>query len=126
ACPALRVDRLGWQDVPPFAYGFNDQGAPEPFLPPVSFPYGAAHASELAYFFSPRAAVSTALTADQHNLASSLVDHAAGCARGCDGGWGLRAALCSLVRRARFAERSTGPGADQRLGFGKSSRRTFP
>jgi para-nitrobenzyl esterase len=37
--------------VPVFAYEFNDQDAPEIFLPPVSYPYGAAHESELQYFF---------------------------------------------------------------------------
>jgi para-nitrobenzyl esterase len=37
--------------VPTFAYEFNDENAPEPLLPPVSFPYAAAHASELQYVF---------------------------------------------------------------------------
>jgi para-nitrobenzyl esterase len=37
--------------VPVFAYEFNDENAPEIFLPPVSYPYGAAHESELQYFF---------------------------------------------------------------------------
>jgi para-nitrobenzyl esterase len=51
ACPARRVDQALALYVPVFAYEFNDEDAPEIFLPPVSFPYGAAHASELQYFF---------------------------------------------------------------------------
>ena len=38
--------------MPTYAYEFNDENAPELFLPPVGFPYGAAHASELPYLFS--------------------------------------------------------------------------
>jgi para-nitrobenzyl esterase len=51
ACPARLVDQALSRYVPVFAYEFNDKDAPEIFLPPVSFPYGAAHASELQYFF---------------------------------------------------------------------------
>src|SRR5262249_23546042 len=38
--------------IPLYAFEFSDPRAPEVFLPPVSFPYGAAHASELAYLFT--------------------------------------------------------------------------
>jgi para-nitrobenzyl esterase len=38
--------------VPVFAYEFNDEDAPEIFLPAVSYPYGAAHGSELQYLFA--------------------------------------------------------------------------
>jgi len=51
ACPARLVDQALSRYVPVFAYEFNDEDAPEIFLPPVSYPYGAAHASELQYFF---------------------------------------------------------------------------
>jgi para-nitrobenzyl esterase len=51
ACPALLADQALSNYVPVFAYEFNDQDAPEIFLPPVSYPYGAAHESELQYFF---------------------------------------------------------------------------
>jgi para-nitrobenzyl esterase len=51
ACPALTVDRSLSQYVPTYAYEFNDENAPELFLPPASFPYGAAHTSELQYLF---------------------------------------------------------------------------
>ena len=49
ACPALTIDQTVSKFVPTFAYEFNDENAPENFLPPVSFPYGAAHASEIQY-----------------------------------------------------------------------------
>ena len=47
SCPAHAVDQVLYAQVPTFTYEFNDINAPEVFLPPVSFPYGATHASEL-------------------------------------------------------------------------------
>jgi para-nitrobenzyl esterase len=41
ACPALTIDQSVSNFVPTFGYQFNDENAPEDFLPPVSFPYGA-------------------------------------------------------------------------------------
>ena len=72
ACPALTVDNSVSKYVPTFAYEFNDENAPERFLPPVSFPYGAAHASELQYLFglptrrSPAALLSAAAAGRGH------------------------------------------------------------
>ena len=51
ACPARLADQALSRFVPVFAYEFNDEDAPEIFLPAVSYPYGAAHGSELQYFF---------------------------------------------------------------------------
>jgi para-nitrobenzyl esterase len=51
ACPARGADRELSTQVPTFVYEFNDSNAPEVFLPPVSFPYGATHVSELLYLF---------------------------------------------------------------------------
>jgi para-nitrobenzyl esterase len=51
ACPARGADQVLSTQVPTFAYEFNDSNAPEVFLPPVSFPYGATHVSELLYLF---------------------------------------------------------------------------
>jgi Carboxylesterase type B len=51
ACPARFADELASDFVPTFAYEFNDSNAPQNFLPPVTFPYGAAHASEIQYIF---------------------------------------------------------------------------
>jgi para-nitrobenzyl esterase len=53
ACHALTAEQSLARYVPTYAYEFNDENAPEPFLPPAGFPYGAAHASELPYLFNP-------------------------------------------------------------------------
>jgi para-nitrobenzyl esterase len=59
--------------VPTFAYEFNDENAPELFLPPVSFAYGAAHASEIQYLMDlPTAAFGKALSASQQRLATIM------------------------------------------------------
>jgi para-nitrobenzyl esterase len=52
ACPALTADRSLSRYVPTYAYEFSDRSAPELYLPPVGFPYGAAHESEVQYLFS--------------------------------------------------------------------------
>jgi para-nitrobenzyl esterase len=73
ACPALAIDQSVSRFVPTFAYEFNDENAPELFLPPVSFPYGAAHASEIQYLFTlPAAAFPKALSASQQQLATTM------------------------------------------------------
>ncbi len=68
ACTALRLDRAMSRYVPVYAYEFNDENAPAPGLPAVSFPYGAAHASELPYLFDQ----STRLSAPQRRLAATM------------------------------------------------------
>jgi para-nitrobenzyl esterase len=73
ACPALNVDQWTSKFVPTYAYEFNDENAPERFLPPVSFPYGAAHESELQYLFglpNPPTPFPGTLTAQQQLAAS--------------------------------------------------------
>ncbi len=73
ACPALTIDESVSRYVPTFAYEFNDSSAPELFLPPVGFPYGAAHASEIQYLFAlPTAAFPQALSAQQEQLAAAM------------------------------------------------------
>ena len=73
ACPALRLDELSSKFVPTFAYEFNDEDAPQRYLPPVSFPYRAAHASELQYLFDlPLAPIAGAPTEQQETLATSM------------------------------------------------------
>ena len=73
ACPALTIDQAVSNFVPTFAYEFNDENAPEKFLPPVSFPYGAAHASEIQYLMDlPTAAFGGTLSAQQQQLATVM------------------------------------------------------
>jgi para-nitrobenzyl esterase len=73
ACPALSIDQSVSRYVPTFAYEFNDENAPELFLPPVGFPYGAAHASEIQYLMAlPTAAFPATLSAQQQQLAAIM------------------------------------------------------
>jgi len=51
ACPAHFVDEIASAFVPIFAYEFADENAPQNYLPPMSIPYAASHASELQYLF---------------------------------------------------------------------------
>lgn len=73
ACPALTIDQAVSRFVPTFGYEFNDENAPEQFLPPVSFPYGAAHASEIQYLMGlPTAVFPQSLSAQQQQLATIM------------------------------------------------------
>ncbi len=76
SCNARRAYELMSPFVKTYAYEFNDADAPELFLPPVSFPYGAAHASEIQYLFDvPNQTGAPALTADQQQLATTMVGY---------------------------------------------------
>jgi para-nitrobenzyl esterase len=73
ACPALTVDQLVSQYVPTFGYEFDDEQAPELFLPPVGFSYGAAHESELQYLFNYTGApLPATLSVPQQQLAANM------------------------------------------------------
>jgi para-nitrobenzyl esterase len=73
ACPARAVDQLISVQAPTFAYEFNDTSSQELYLPPVSFPYGAAHASELQYLFElPQ---SVPLSAEQQELSDRMIHY---------------------------------------------------
>ena len=54
-------------------YEFNDENAPQGFLLPVTFPYAAAHASELQYLFKlPVEVPHPPLNAQQLQLSSDM------------------------------------------------------
>lgn len=73
ACPALGADEALAQFVPLSTYEFNDENAPQDFLPPVSFPYAAAHASEIQYLFNlPVTVPRPALNAQQLQLSRAM------------------------------------------------------
>jgi para-nitrobenzyl esterase len=73
ACPALGADLSMSQFVPISPYEFNDENAPQDFLPPVSFPYAAAHASEIQYLFNlPVTVPHPPLNAQQLQLSSTM------------------------------------------------------
>jgi para-nitrobenzyl esterase len=74
ACNSRKAARLLSPFVPVHAYEFNDENAPQLFLPPVSFPYGSAHASEIQYLFDLRSQIpAPALTGPQEQLAEAMV-----------------------------------------------------
>jgi len=73
ACPALGADLSMSPFVPLSTYEFSDENAPQDFLPPVSFPYAAAHASELQYLFAlPVTVPRLPLNAQQLQLSSAM------------------------------------------------------
>ncbi len=73
ACPALTAEDSLSQYTPTYAYEFNDENAPELYLAPVGFPYGAAHESELQYLFAlSNVAFPATLSAAQQRLAGSM------------------------------------------------------
>lgn len=74
ACPALVADQLMSPFVPSLhTYEFNDENAPQDFLPPATFPYAAAHASELQYLFNlPVEVPRPPLNAQQLQLSSDM------------------------------------------------------
>jgi para-nitrobenzyl esterase len=75
-CNARFVEQKVSQFVPTFAYEFSDPDAPQRFLPPVSFPYAAAHASEIQYLFNlPVTIPAPALDADQQKLAAAMISY---------------------------------------------------
>jgi para-nitrobenzyl esterase len=74
-CNARAAARL-LSRKPTFAYEFNDTNAPQLFLPAVSFPYGAAHASELQYLFNVPDVLpvpAPPLDADQQQLSATMI-----------------------------------------------------
>jgi para-nitrobenzyl esterase len=72
-CPAVQVDRWTSLRVPTFAYEFNDDAAPQRFVPPGIVPQVATHGSELQYLFDlPNAPVPGPLDAGQQQLATTM------------------------------------------------------
>jgi para-nitrobenzyl esterase len=73
ACHALTAEKSLSAYVPTYAYEFNDENAPELSLPPLGFPYGAAHASEIQYLFMlSNTRYPSTLTAPQQELAGAM------------------------------------------------------
>lgn len=75
-CNARFAEQKLSQFVPTFAYEFNDPNAPQRFLPPVAFPYAAAHASEIQYVFDlPVTVPAPGFDATQQKLADAMVSY---------------------------------------------------
>jgi len=71
SCIANVSNELLSLSVPTYAYEFNDENAPTPELPPVSFPYGATHTDELQFLFTLAATPST-LSSSEQTLATQM------------------------------------------------------
>jgi para-nitrobenzyl esterase len=75
-CNSRFVAQKVSQFTPTFAYEFSDPDAPQRFLPPVSFSYAAAHASEIQYVFDlPVTVPAPGLDANQQKLAAAMVGY---------------------------------------------------
>ena len=59
--------------VATYAYEFRDFDAPQRFLPPASFEYGAYHAAEIQYLFELRAPIEAGLDQAQRSLSDAMV-----------------------------------------------------
>jgi para-nitrobenzyl esterase len=84
ACNSRKSIRQMANFVPVFAYEFNDQNAPQLFLPPDTvsgMPYGAYHASEIQYIFNLPQSLQNPLDADQERLSRNMVSYWAHFAR---------------------------------------------
>jgi para-nitrobenzyl esterase len=76
ACNARFAAQQLSRFVPTFSYEFNDPDAPQPLLPPVSFPYGAYHGAEIEYLFTVPATVPVApFDAAQQQLSTAMIDY---------------------------------------------------
>jgi para-nitrobenzyl esterase len=76
ACPARHTAQALSQHTPTHQYEFNDQNAPQLFVPQGSFPYGAYHASEVQYLFDvPDQQNAPDLNAAQQQLAGAMVGY---------------------------------------------------
>jgi para-nitrobenzyl esterase len=77
ACNARIAARSLSKYVPTFQYQFNDPNAPMLYFPPVSFPTGAYHASELTYLFnlSQTPVPPPPFTAGQQSLSDAMTSY---------------------------------------------------
>jgi para-nitrobenzyl esterase len=74
SCSGHRVAQALSQFAPTYTYEFNDRNAPQLFVRPASFPYGAYHGSELAYLFDSTTLGGHApLDPNQESLADAMV-----------------------------------------------------
>ena len=74
SCIANISNELFSISVPTYAYQFDDENAPTPELPSVSFPYGATHTDELQFLFTLASTPST-LSKAEKNLAGVMQNY---------------------------------------------------
>jgi para-nitrobenzyl esterase len=74
SCTANISNEIFSLSVPTYAYQFDDENAPTPELPAVSFPYGATHTDELQFLFT-LASTPSALSNAEKNLAGIMQNY---------------------------------------------------
>jgi para-nitrobenzyl esterase len=74
SCIANISNEIFSLSVPTYAYQFDDENAPTPELPQVSFPYGATHTDELQFLFT-LASTPSALSNAEKNLAGVMQNY---------------------------------------------------
>jgi para-nitrobenzyl esterase len=74
SCTANISNEIFSLSVPTYAYQFDDENAPTPELPAVSFPYGATHTDELQFLFT-LASTPSALSSSEKNLAAVMQNY---------------------------------------------------
>ena len=73
ACNSQTSSRLLSEHVRTYAYEFNDPNAPFNTLPPLGFPYGSTHTSEIQYLMDP--VNPGTFTAKQKRLSKFMVNY---------------------------------------------------
>ncbi|MGI9169673.1 MAG: carboxylesterase family protein, partial [Caulobacteraceae bacterium] len=75
ATTAVVSDDLFALGTPIYAYEFADENCPNDFLPPVSFPYGAAHEFELPFLGDSFTRTLLPLTPPEKRLSATMIDY---------------------------------------------------
>jgi para-nitrobenzyl esterase len=74
ACTARHATQALAEYVPTYAYEFNDENAPTPASPPLSFPLGAFHGADVQYLFN-RNGIPAPFTPDQEQLSETMISY---------------------------------------------------
>ncbi len=75
ATTAVVSDNLFALGTPVYAYEFADEHCPDDFVPPVSFPYGAAHEFELPFLGDSFNRNLLPLTPAERRLSATMIDY---------------------------------------------------
>lgn len=78
ACPSYEANMLFAHWTPIWVYEFSDKDAPEIVAPPISYPYGASHFSEMTYLFDMSRLTrpgSISLSDTQRDLSKKMIQY---------------------------------------------------
>jgi para-nitrobenzyl esterase len=74
ACTARHAMQALAEYVITYAYEFNDENAPAPAFPPLSFPLGAFHSADVQYLFN-RLGFPAPFTPEQEQLSHAMISY---------------------------------------------------